>query len=164
VSPGRDATLRGREIGAVEGPALTAEEFEALATQGVPYVGQLGCRVERWSRGAVDVRLPYDELILRPGGTVCGPAMMGLADITLYGVVLSLIGRVELAVTTDLNVHFLAKPRPGDLVGHGRILRLGRVLAVGEVTITSAAGEGEAVAHAVGTYAIPSPRQPVPGR
>ena len=61
--------------------------------------------------------------------------MMALADITLYGVVLSLIGRVELAVTTDLNIHFLAKPRPGDLVARGRILRLGRVLAVGEVTI-----------------------------
>lgn len=137
-------------------PELTAEEFEALATQGVPYVGQLGCRVVRFERGLVDVRLPYNELLLRPGGTVCGPAMMGLADITLYGVVLSLIGRVELAVTTDLNVHFLAKPRPGDLIGHGRILRIGRVLAVGEVTITSAANEGEAVAHAVGTYAIPA--------
>jgi uncharacterized protein (TIGR00369 family) len=137
-------------------PRLTAEEFEALATQGVPYVGQLRCRIERFEPGAVDVRLPYDEQLLRPGGTVCGPAMMGLADITLYGVVLSLIGRVELAVTTDLNIHFLAKPRPGDLIGHGRILRLGRVLAVGEVTIASAAGD-EPVAHATGTYAIPPP-------
>ena len=82
---------------------------------------------------------PPAELLLRPGGTVCGPALMALADITLYGVVLSLIGRVELAVTTDLNIHFLAKPRPGDLVARGRILRLGRVLAVGEVTIVGAA-------------------------
>jgi uncharacterized protein (TIGR00369 family) len=137
-------------------PRLTAEEFEALATQGVPYVGQLGCRVERFEPGAVDVRLPYDERLLRPGGTVCGPAMMALADIALYGVVLSLIGHVELAVTTDLNIHFLAKPRPGDLIGRGRILRLGRVLAVGEVTIAVIGGEGGPVAHATGTYAIPA--------
>ncbi|HEX6015015.1 MAG TPA: PaaI family thioesterase [Geminicoccaceae bacterium] len=137
-------------------PRLTAEEFEALATQGVPYVGQLGCRVERFEPGAVDVRLPSNERLLRPGGTVCGPAMMALADITLYGVVLSLIGRVELAVTTDLNIHFLAKPRPGDLIGRGRILRLGRVLAVGEVTIAVIGGEGGPVAHATGTYAIPA--------
>jgi uncharacterized protein (TIGR00369 family) len=138
-------------------PRLTAEEFEALATQGVPYVGQLGCRVERFEPGAVDVQLPSNERLLRPGGTVCGPAMMALADITLYGVVLSLIGRVELAVTTDLNIHFLAKPRPGDLIGRGRILRLGRVLAVGEVTIAGAdGGEGGPVAHATGTYAIPA--------
>ena len=136
-------------------PRLTTEEFEALATQGVPYVGQLGCRVERFEPGAVDVRLPWDERLLRPGGTVCGPAMMGLADITLSGVVLSRIGRVELAVTTDLNIHFLAKPRPRDLICRGRILRLRRVLAVGEVTVVGAGGEGP-VAHATGTYAIPA--------
>lgn len=133
---------------------LTAETFEALATQGVPYVGQLGCRVLAFEPGRVEVRLPYQAVLLRPGGTVCGPAMMALADITLYGVVLSLVGRVELAVTTDLNIHFLAKPRPGDLVAHGRILRLGRLLAVGEVTITSAMSD-DPVAHATGTYAIP---------
>ena len=133
---------------------LTAAEFETLATQGVPFVGQLGIRVEAWAPGEVTVRLPYRDNLLRSGGTVCGPAMMALADITLYGVVLSLIGRAELAVTTDLNVHFLAKGRPGDLLAHGRILRLGRLLAVGEATMVAAEG-GERVAHAVGTYAIP---------
>lgn len=141
----------------MQGEALTAETFAALAMQGVPYVGQLGCRVERFESGRVDVRLPWQPMLQRPGGTVCGPAMMALADITLYGVVLSLIGRVELAVTTDLNIHFLAKPRPGDLVGRGRILRLGRVLAVGEVTIVGAERD-DPVAHATGSYAIPSPR------
>jgi uncharacterized protein (TIGR00369 family) len=144
---------------------LTADDFQQLATGGVPYVGELGCRVERFEPGRVEVRLPYDARLLRPGGTVCGPAMFALADITLYGVVLSLIGRVELAVTTDLNIHFLAKPRPGDLIGHGRILRLGRVLAVGEVTVTSAAASDEAapVAHAIGTYAIPAPSRAAGG-
>ena len=120
----------------------------------MPYVGQLGCRVERFRPGDVAVRLPYRASLLRPGGTVCGPALMALADITLYGVVLSLIGRVELAVTTDLTIRFLAKARPGDLLAQGRILRLGRVLLVGEVAIAPAAG-GEPVAHATGTYAIP---------
>lgn len=136
---------------------LTAAEFEVLATQGVPFVGELGCACVRFEPGLVEMRLPYRELLLRPGGTVCGPAMMALADITLYGVVISLIGRVELAVTTDLNIHFLAKPRPGDLIGRGRILRLGRVLAVGEVTIGGVDG-GPPVAHATGTYAIPAQR------
>ena len=128
-----------------------------LATEGVPFVGQLGIRVEAWAPGEVTVRLPYRDNLLRSGGTVCGPAMMALADITLYGVVLSLIGRVELAVTTDLNVHVLAKGRPGDLLAHGRILRLGGLLAVGEATMVAAEG-GERVAHAVGTYAIPPAR------
>ena len=133
---------------------ITAAEFQELASQGAPYVGELGCVIERFEPGLVEVRLPDAERLRRPGGTVCGPAMMALADITLYGVVLSLIGRVELAVTTDLNVHFLAKARPGDLLGGGRILRLGRVLAVGEVTIAGVQG-GAPVAHAIGSYAIP---------
>ena len=133
---------------------MTGAEFAALAAQGVPYVGRLGCRVERFEPGDVAVRLPYQPDLLRPGGTVCGPALMALADITLYGVVLSLIGRVELAVTTDMNIHFLAKARPGDLLARGRMLRLGRVLAVGEVTISGVEG-GEPIAHATGTYAIP---------
>jgi len=137
--------------------AMTAEEFEALATQGVPYVGLLGCRVRRFEPGRVEVELPFRELLVRPGGTVCGPALFALADITLYGVVLSLIGRVELAVTTDLTMHFLSKPRPGNLTGEGRILRLGARLAIGEVLIRSV-GRSEPVAHAVGTYAIPEAR------
>lgn len=134
---------------------LTAAEFEALATQGVPYVGQLGLTVERFTAGEVEMRLPWQEMLVRPGGTICGPAIMALADVTLYGVVLSLIGRVELAVTTDISFHFLSKARPGDLLAKGRILRLGRTLAVGEVTVTPAEDEARPVAHGVGTYAIP---------
>lgn len=138
---------------------MTAAEFEALAAQGVPYVGQLGCRVESFEAGRVTVRLPFQETLLRPGGTICGPAMMALADIVLYGVVLSLIGRVELAVTTDLTIHFLRKPRPGDLLAEGRILKLGTRLAVGDVLLRSE-GQEKPVAHATGTYAIPgAPRE-----
>jgi acyl-coenzyme A thioesterase PaaI-like protein len=92
-------------------PRITAEEFQELAWQGVPFVAQLGWRLERFAAGDVAVRLPYSDLLLRPGGTICGPALMALADITLYGLVLSMIGRVELAVTTNLNVHFLSRRR-----------------------------------------------------
>jgi acyl-coenzyme A thioesterase PaaI-like protein len=58
---------------------------------------------------------------------------MALADVTLYGVVLSMIGRVEEAVTTNLSVHFLHRPAPADVLAEARILRIGRRLAVGEV-------------------------------
>lgn len=134
---------------------LTAAEFEELASQGVPYVGLLGLKVERFTAGEVEMRLPWQDMLVRPGGTICGPAMMGLADVTLYGVVLSLVGRIELAVTTDMSFHFLSKPRPGDLLAKGRILRLGRTLAVGEVVVVPAEDPLRPVAHGVGSYAIP---------
>lgn len=143
--------MSGSEI---SGPRITAEEFQALAAEAVPYVGQLGCRIERLEAGSLTVRLPCQDLLVRPGGTICGPALMALADITLYGVVLSLIGRLELAVTTDINVHFLSRPPLVDVVAEGRILRLGRRLAVGKVDMYSDGGP-RPICHAIGTYAIP---------
>jgi uncharacterized protein (TIGR00369 family) len=130
------------------------EEFLEIARDGVPYVGQLGLAVELWEAGRVRLRLPYSDLIRRPGGTICGPALMGLADIALYAVVMSLLGRVELAVTTDLSFHFLAKPEPVDVLAEGRIIKLGRRLAIGEITMTSA-DHPRPICHAVGSYAIP---------
>jgi uncharacterized protein (TIGR00369 family) len=133
---------------------ITAEEFQELVWQGVPFVAQLGLRVERFAAGDITVRLPYSDLLLRPGGTICGPALMALADVTLYGGVLSMIGRVELAATTSPNVHFLRRPAPADVIAEGRILKLGRRLAVGDVIMHSA-GDARPICHATGTYAIP---------
>ena len=138
----------------IGGPRITAEEFEALAADGVPYVGQLGVRVERFEAGAITLRLPYRDLLSRPGGTICGPALMALADITLYGLVMSLLGRVELAVTTSLTVHFLTRPAPQDVLAEGRILKLGRRLAVGEVLMRTD-GDPQPICQVTGTYAIP---------
>ena len=135
-------------------PRITAAAFRALAFDGVPYAGQLGCRIERFEAGLVTVRMPWQELLRRPGGTICGPALMALADVTLYGVVLSMVGEVALAVTTDMTIHFLSRPAPRDVLASGRLLKLGRRLAVGEVIMHSD-GEAPAICHVVGTYAIP---------
>lgn len=130
------------------------EEFLDIVRDSIPYVGQLGLTVEAWEAGHVQLRLPRSDAILRPGGTICGPALMGLADVTLYGVIMSLLGRIELAVTTDLSFHFLSKPEPADVLAEGRILRLGRRLAFGEIAMTSD-GKPRPICHAVGSYAIP---------
>jgi len=92
---------------------------------------------------------------LRPGGTVSGPVLMTVADVALYVAILGEIGIVPLAVTTNLNINFLRKPA-GDkaVLGVCKLLKLGKRLAVGEVTLYSE-GSDEAVAHVVGTYAIP---------
>ncbi len=136
------------------GEPLDRESFAALASEGVPYVGLLDVHVVHFREGDVAVRLPYRELLLRPGGTICGPAIMALADIALYGIALSHVGRVPLAVTTDLTVHFLAKPHPGDLVGYARTLKAGKRLIVGECEVRAAVDD-QRVAHVVGTYSVP---------
>ena len=136
-------------------PKITAEAFAALARAGVPWVSGLDWRIEHLAAGEIGLRLAFHEQMLRPGGTISGPALMALTDIALYGVVLSAIGRVDMAVTTDLTFHFLARPGPADVVATGRLLTLGRRLAVGEVEITSAMGDRR-ICHAVGTYALPA--------
>ena len=100
------------------------------------------------------MRLLSGERHLRPGGTIAGPAMFGLADVALYAAILASLGPVALAVTTNLNINFLRKPAPVDLIGEARLLKLGKRLAVGEVSIFESAG-ADLVAHATGTYSIP---------
>lgn len=101
------------------------------------------------------LRQRYSEKMLRPGGTVSGPTLMALADFAMYVVLLSAIGPIGLAVTTNLNINFLRKGQPGqDVLAEARLLKLGKRLAVGEVAIRSD-GEPEIVCHATGTYSIP---------
>jgi uncharacterized protein (TIGR00369 family) len=100
------------------------------------------------------IMMTVNELSLRPGGTISGPTMMALADFAMYVAVLGGIGPVPLAVTINLNINFLRKPAQRDLLAEARLLRLGRRLATGEVTIRSD-GEEKPVAHVTSTYSIP---------
>jgi len=95
---------------------------------------------------------------LRPGGTVSGPTLMEVADTALYVAILTEIGLVALAVTTNLNINFLRKPSAEkDIIADCRLLKVGKSLIIGEVSIFSE-GDPEPVAHATGTYAIPPVR------
>ena len=133
---------------------ISPEEFILLATEQVPISAWFDIQVEKLEAGKAIIRIPFKNDFLRPGGTVSGPVQMALADLTMYALVLSLIGRVELAVTTNLNCNFLRRPQPSALIADGRILKLGKRLAVAEVTLFSE-GEAEPVAHVTGTYSIP---------
>jgi len=102
------------------------------------------------------LRQRYSEQMLRPGGTVSGPTLMALADFAMYVVLLSAIGPVGLAVTTNLNINFLRKGAPGrDVLAAARLLKLGKRLAVGEVNLLSGASP-DPIAHATVTYSIPN--------
>jgi uncharacterized protein (TIGR00369 family) len=101
------------------------------------------------------VRQRYNDRMLRPGGTISGPTLMGLADCAMYVVLLSAIGPVGLAVTTNLNINFLRKGPPGhDILAAARLLKLGSRLAVGEVNLFSGFSS-EPIAHVTATYSIP---------
>ena len=111
--------------------------------------------VEEVSETGVILRLLVQDRHLRPGGTVSGPAMFGLADVTAYMVTLAQIGPRALAVTTNCSIDFMRKPAAGvDLIAYGRLLKLGKQLSVSDVLIYSE-GMEKPVARASLTYAIP---------
>lgn len=114
--------------------------------------------IEEVGKRSATVRRKISANDLRPGGTVSGPVLMEVADVALYVALLGEIGIVPLAVTTNLSMNFLRKPLPKhDLIGVCKLIKIGRSLAVGEVSIYSD-GSDDVVAHAVGTYSIPPAR------
>lgn len=119
---------------------------------------QSKCTVEAVGNMGSTIRHEVGVSELRPGGTVSGPVLMTVADVALYVAILGEIGIVPLAVTTNLNINFLRKPA-GDkaIIGECKLIKVGKTLAVGEVTLYSE-GSPDAVAHVVGTYAIPRAR------
>ena len=101
-------------------------------------------------------RSPSGSNDLRPGGTVSGPFMMSMVDTALYVAILSETGLQEMAVTTNINVNFLAKPKANtDVIAECRLIKVGRKLVVGEVSLYSD-DESQVIAHATGTYSLPS--------
>ncbi|WP_374730327.1 PaaI family thioesterase [Salinarimonas sp.] len=137
-------------------PVMTREEVEAFLEREFPeiYLDGRIWHVEAVGPMTARMRLDFHPRHIRPGGTLSGPSMMTLADLALYVAVLANVGPVALAVTTSLTFNFLRKPPQSALVADTRLLKLGRRLAVGEVTIHSDT-RPEPVCHATGTYALP---------
>lgn len=136
--------------------ALTLSEVNAFLRRDFPQLFSHGdlFSVTEIGAGTCLMRMAYHASQLRPGGTISGPAMMQLADVSIWIALLGAIGEVPLAVTTNLSINFLRKPEPRALISTCRMLKIGKSLAVGEASLTSE-GYEHVVAHAVATYAIP---------
>jgi uncharacterized protein (TIGR00369 family) len=135
---------------------MTVNELERFLAAEFPqgFNPQSGLTIEAvWHHGC-RVRQMFHTTSLRPGGTISGPTMMALSDFAMYVAVLAAIGPVALAVTINLNINFLRKPKQRDLLAEARLLKLGKRLATGEVLIRSE-GEEDLVAHTISTYSIP---------
>jgi len=137
-------------------PIMTKEDLIAFLDREFPQIHMGGQTyfLEEIGPLSARMRMDYHDRHLRPGGTISGPSMMGLADLALYAAILAHIGPVALAVTTSLNFNFLRRPEPRALIADCRLLKLGKRLAVGEVSMFSE-GSAEVVCHATGTYSIP---------
>src|SRR5690349_7594830 len=126
---------RAKSAAKGEPARITLTEFKRLLRQHLPMMADWGVRVDAIGHGTATLSLPGGRRFLRPGDTVSGPVMMGLADVALYAALLGAIGPVPLAVTSNLTINFLRKPGAGAIRAEAAILRLGRRLVTGEVRI-----------------------------
>jgi uncharacterized protein (TIGR00369 family) len=135
-------------------PVMTADDLHTFLAAEFPQV-KSDFVIEEVRDMGIRVRLKVEERHLRPGGTVSGPTMFSLADVSVYLAILAMIGPKALAVTTNCSIDFMRKPAAGaDLIADCTLLKLGRVLAVGDLLIHSDGVEAP-VARATLTYSIP---------
>ncbi len=132
-------------------------ELERFIAQHFPQAKAFGFEVATLDEEQIVLTLPTSQAHLRPGGTVSGPVMMTLADTAAYLIILAHLGPVALAVTTNLNIHFVRKPGPGELRATAGLLKLGKRIAVAEVRLHGAEFD-MLYAHATVTYSIPPER------
>jgi uncharacterized protein (TIGR00369 family) len=136
---------------------MTTVELDAFLRTELPQLLNYDdLTIEHADGRTCQVRQRFRESMLRPGGTISGPTLMVLADLAMYVVLLSAIGPIGLAVTTNLNINFLRKGAPGqDVLAAARLLKLGKRLAVGEVNLLSGTSP-DPIAHVTSTYSIPN--------
>lgn len=134
--------------------AMGPAELNAFLDDAFPG-SNLPMEVTKADDDGVEVRWPYHESQLRPGGTLSGPTLMTLADTVAYVAVVSRIGPEFLTVTSHLAIDFLRKPPPADLRATGEVLKLGRRQALVAIRIFSTLDD-QLVAHSTATYALPS--------
>ncbi len=133
---------------------MSAEEMSAWLEQVFPQVKN-DFVVEHIDGVNTVMRMKVQERHLRPGGTVSGPSMFALADVSAYVATMAVIGKEALTVTTNCSLDFMRKPEAGrDLIAKAQLLKLGRTLSVTNVLLYSDGSEAP-VARANMTYAIP---------
>jgi uncharacterized protein (TIGR00369 family) len=133
-------------------PKMSVAELETLMDRFFPDWRSFS-EITALGENDITVRMPFRKQLLRAGGTISGPAMMALADTSAYYLVLAHVGpHAASAATANLDIHFLSRPEPVDVIAKATMLRLGRRLAVSAVDLHSGA---DLVAHATVTYALP---------
>ena len=125
---------------------LDLAELTRIVRWGVPLADQWGIEVIHAEEGVAHLRLPASPLLLRPGNTVSGPAIMGLVDVAMWAALLTTTQGRDNSVTSSMNVNFLRPAGPGPIVAEARIVKGGKRMLYGEIVVR-AEDRDEIAAH-----------------
>ncbi|MDF0518418.1 PaaI family thioesterase [Bradyrhizobium yuanmingense] len=144
------------EFGPADASRILGEVF-------APWVQDLNLAVERiehvppadvpdWQPGAL-LRMPFSERLCRNGGVVCGQALMALADTAMVIAILAANRGYRPMTTVDQTTHFMRAIAASDVLADARVVRLGRTMSFGRVTLLSAA-DGKPAAMVSSAFAM----------
>jgi len=91
-----------------------------------------------WQPGAI-LRMPFSERLCRNGGMVCGQALMAFADTAMVIANLAANRGYRPMTTVDQTTHFMRAVMSSDVLADARVVRRGRTMSFGRVTLLSAA-------------------------
>ncbi len=128
----------------------------AVIRRGVPLAGDWGIELLEAEGGRALLRLPASARLLRPGNTLSGPALMGLADVAMWAALLSLTEGRDDSVTSTMTVNFLRPTGSGPVLAEARIVKRGKRMLFGEILLRAENSEETAV-HVTTTWAVIAP-------
>jgi uncharacterized protein (TIGR00369 family) len=128
----------------------------AVIRRGVPLAGEWGVELLEAEGGRALLRLPASARLLRPGNTISGPALMGLADVAMWAALLSLTEGRDNSVTSTMTVNFLRPAGSGPVLAEARIVKRGKRMLFGEILLR-AEGSEETAVHVTTTWAVITP-------
>lgn len=137
-------------------PEPSPAEIQAIMRRGVPLAAEWEVEVLAAASGTALVRLPFRPLLLRPGNTVSGPALMGLADVAMWAALLSVSSGRDESVTSSMTVNFLRPAGAGPVLAEARIVKRGKRMVFGEILIR-AEGSEELATHVTTSWAVIAP-------
>jgi uncharacterized protein (TIGR00369 family) len=161
-TPGGKPALMPDEQQAIEFDI--AEARRVLDDVFAPWVRDLGLSVERiectppanaaadWQPGAT-IRMAFSERLCRHGGIVCGQALMALADTSMVLAIMAANRGYRPMTTVDQTTHFMRAATASDVLADARVVRLGRTMSFGRVTL-SGATDNKPVAMVASAFAM----------
>lgn len=109
--------------------SAAVNHYQAMLLTALPNLSALGVKLIEVTPSEVTTLLPFRDFMLRPGNSVAGPAIMGLADVGMYAALMVRQDKPLEAFTVQFNVNFLKKGAAGDLCAVAKVLRIGKGFA-----------------------------------
>ena len=136
---------------------LTVEQANRILDENfAAWVLELHLAVESVDKASARLRLPFDDRLVRVGGTICGQALMSFADTAMVIAVAAASGGFRPMTTVGQTISFMRPVANADVIAEAKVLRLGKTLAFGEIDLR-AGDRDDLAAHVTTTYAILGP-------